>query len=96
MKKIFVFIFSLVILSSFSYANFDEESADRFINSPSFSDLEFITDEKVKFCEEIFLEAYRRRDFTEVENSICSDFFAKKIEDELNYKKQVLFERWVY
>jgi len=53
-------------------------------------EIEKIEDPKIRFCEEAFLDGYRRREFTEMENLICSDFFAQKIEDELNYKKQVL------
>ena len=67
-----------------------------FISSPNFEQIEKIEDPKIKFCEEAFLDGYRRREFTEMENLICSDFFAQKIEDELNYKKQVLWERWIY
>lgn len=97
MKKFLFLFLSIFILSSFTSADFSEkESIERFINSPSFADLDFIVDHKTRFCEETFLEAYRRREFTEKENEICSDFFERKIEDELNYIKSVLDERWIY
>lgn len=94
-KGLFLFLW-FFMFSSFSTADYEKESIERFINSPSYIDLEFILDEKIRFCEEAFLDAYRRREFTEKENKICSDFFARKIEDELNYKKSVLSERWIY
>ena len=86
-------IFLLVVLTSISItkADYFSESVARFISSPNFEQIE-----KIEFCEEAFLDGYRRREFTEMENLICSDFFAQKIEDELNYKKQVLWERWIY
>lgn len=94
MKKFFVLFLSVMTFSSFTSANFsEEESIERFILSPNFFELEYITDLEKRFCEEAFLDAYRRRDFTEEENLVCSDFFARKIEDELNYKKAVLSER---
>ena len=91
-------IFLLVVLTSISItkADYFSESVARFIYSPNFEQIEKIEDPKIKFCEEAFLDGYRRREFTEMENLICSDFFAQKIEDELNYKKQVLWERWIY
>lgn len=99
MKKILFLFLSFFILTSFTSASFyetDAESIDRFIKSPNFLNLESIEDEKTKFCEEAFLDAYRRREFSELENLICSDFFEMKIEDELNYKKSVLWDRWIY
>lgn len=97
MKKILFLFLSFLVLASFTSADFAlQESISRFEKSPSFADLENISDEKVRYCEEAFLDAYRRRDFTEEENFVCSDFFARKIEDELNYKKSVLSERWIY
>lgn len=94
MKKIVFVLVSFLLLTSF--VSPIEESILRFENSPSYSDLEKITDEKNRFCEEIFLDAYRRRDFTEEENKICSDIFEQKIEDELNYMKAVFSARWIY
>ena len=87
MKKIVFVLLSFLLLTSF--VSPIEESILRFENSPSYADLEKITDEKTRFCEEIFLDAHRRRDFTEEENKICSDIFEQKIEDELNYMKAV-------
>lgn len=94
MKKIVFVLVSFLLLTSF--VSPIEESILRFENSPSYADLEKITDEKTRFCEEIFLDAYRRRDFTEEENKICSDIFEQKIEDELNYMKAVFLARWIY
>lgn len=93
MKKIVCFVFLFLYFVPFSKAFFDLEtleSAESFINSPSYFDLKYIENLEQKYCEEAFLDAYRRREFSEEENFICSDFFARKIEDELNYKKLVL------
>ena len=96
MRKSFIFVLSLFFVFWITRASYESESIDRFINSPSYEKLQFITDERQRFCEETFLDAYRRREFSEEENLICSDIFERKIEDELNYKKQVFSERWVY
>lgn len=97
MKKV-VFVL-LIFVSFFDISNWfydNSESIKRFINSPSYSELEYLKDLEIKYCEEVFLDAYRRRDFSEEENFVCRDIFSQKIEDELNYKKSVLKERWVY
>lgn len=96
MRKVAVFLICFFTIFSVTSADYLAESINRFVNSPSAWDLEKIEDEFTRYCEQIFLEAYRRRDFTEEENLICSDFFAKKIEDELNYMKKVFSERWIY
>lgn len=93
MKKLFVFIFLTFSFFSVTKANYLEDSINRFINSPSYFDLEFIEDPTIRFCEESYLDAYRKREFTDLENMICSDFFEMKIEDELNYIRHVLSER---
>jgi hypothetical protein len=42
------------------------------------------------------LEATRRRDYTEIENAICSDIFAIKRQQELDYITYMLKNREVY
>lgn len=96
MKKITIFIITFLLLFSVSKADFESEAIDSFINSPSFEDLDKIEDPKIRFCEETYLEAYMRREFTEKENKICGDFFVKKMEAEYLFKKKVLEERWIY
>ena len=65
MRKSFIFVLSLFFVFWITRASYESESIDRFINSPSYEKLQFITDEKERFCE-------------------------------LNYKKHIFSERWVY
>ncbi len=96
MKKIILItLLSLFILYS-ANANFEEDSISNFVNSPSFEDLEKIKDPITRFCEETYLKAYMRREFSELENIICSDFFAKKQEEEFLYKSYFSNERGIY
>lgn len=95
MKKIIQFLLAISFLFSFvntyCYDNFGE-----FINSPNRDDLVNIVDNDIRYCEQIFLEAYMRREFTIEENEKCRNIFARKIEAEMNYKYQMLFEREIY
>jgi len=47
------------------------ENIEAFINSPSRDDLNAIEDEVIRYCEEVYLKASRRRDFTPEEVSTC-------------------------
>lgn len=96
MKKIFLVILSFSLLFSIASADFESEAIKSFKNSPSFEDLDEIKNPIVRYCEETYLKAYMRREFTDFENSICGDFFAKKMEAEYIFKKTVLEERWIY
>jgi len=91
MKKVLITLF--ILISSFTFVNADYSE---FINSPSWEDLVNIVDEDTRYCEETFLRAYMRRDFTESENERCRNIFAEKIEAEMNYKYWVLKERGIY
>ena len=88
MKKILKIL--LVLISSFTFVNAD------FVNSPNRDDLVKIKDKKIRVCEEIFLKVYMRREFTDLENKVCRNIFAKKIEDEMNYKYEMLYWRGIY
>jgi len=91
MKKVLITLF--VLISSFAFANAEYSE---FINSPSWNELVNIVDEDIKYCEETFLRAYMRREFTEIENEKCRNIFARKIEAEMEYKYWVLNEREIY
>ena len=96
MRKII--FFTIMFLLSFSLLNADylEDSINSFKNSPSAKDLENIQDPDLRYCEETFLKAYMRREFTKEENDKCRDIFSSKIEAELNYKTKAMQERGVY
>lgn len=96
MRKILISLILTFALFSTTNADYLTKSINRFINSPSYFEIEFIEDETTRFCEKSYLDAYRQRDFTDYENMICSDFFARKIEDEMNYIRYVLLNRWIY
>lgn len=101
MKKILSIVVALFIFSanaiaedSFDYSNYQVDSSpESFLNAPSAEDLKKITDPHLRYCEEVFLKAYMRREFTEEENELCRDLFAMRIESELNFKKQALQNR---
>lgn len=100
MKKIAL---SLIILFSFTQIAIAQDnilkidnSSDSFTNAPSQEDIEKILDPNLRYCEEIFLKAYMRREFTKAENEKCRELFTARIEAEINYKKEVMTERWVY
>ncbi|MDR1945271.1 MAG: hypothetical protein LBQ59_04330 [Candidatus Peribacteria bacterium] len=97
MKKILIsFTLLLSTLAIASADDYLQDSIEYFKNAPSFADLEKIEDEHLRYCEEIFLMAYMRREFTEEENNECRELFARRIEAEYNYKKYVLENREVY
>lgn len=103
MKKIIIsllLVFSFLPIAiaedSFDYSNYTlDSSPESFINAPSGEDLEKITDTKLRYCEETFLKAYMRRDFTNEENEKCREVFARRIEAEMNFKNKVFSERWI-
>jgi hypothetical protein len=102
MKKIsLIFTFLLLSLSFYStnayfYSDYYWESINWFINSPSQEDLENIENTRIRNCEKVYLEASRRRDFTEAELLVCSDIFITKMQEELDYKTYMLRNRGIY
>ena len=86
MKKILITL--LILTNSFTFVNAD--SSD-FVNSPSREKITSIKNKKIRVCEEIFLRVYMRREFTDLENKVCRNIFARKIEDEMNYKYEMLY-----
>ncbi|MDF1682564.1 MAG: hypothetical protein P1U46_02170 [Patescibacteria group bacterium] len=89
MKKIILFFFLFSLFSTNVSAYLPLTVSD-FINSVNKDELSSIEDENLKKCEEIFLRAYMRREFTQEENDSCSDIFEQKIEAEMDYKRYVM------
>lgn len=102
MKNLIILsIYFALLFSSFSsywyfYNDYYKESINAFINSPSAEELYDIVDESDRYCEQVYLEATRRRDYTEIENAICWDLFAVKRQEELDYVTYMLKNRGVY
>jgi hypothetical protein len=99
MKKIIFTVFILLAFSfqlSATFADYIQEQVEYFKNAPSFTDLEKIENKHLRYCEEVFLMAYMRRNFTEKENNECRELFAKRIEAEMIYKNYVLENRGIY
>ena len=96
MRKILISFLIVCSLLNLVNADYFTDSVNSFINSPSVEELNSIEDENQKYCEEVFLRAYMRRDFTDIENEKCSDVFEQKIEAQLNYMKYMSWERGVY
>lgn len=99
MKKIFftLFLFISLFWSFFVVkADYTTDSINNFKNSVSASELNSIEDKKTRVCEEIFLRAFMRREFTDKENLVCSDIFEIKIEAQMNFMRYALWNRWIY
>jgi hypothetical protein len=101
MKKIFIFSLVLTLFpfysQSFWYFDvYEQELVDAFINSVNGNEYEAIEWDRNRYCEQVYLEANRRRDFTYEELELCRDIFSIKHEEEINYMRYVLWERWIY
>lgn len=92
----FILLFSSFSSYSYFYSDYYNESINAFINSPSEQDLDEIVDESDRYCEQVYLEATRRRDYTEIEEAICWDLFTVKRQEELDYITYMLKNRGVY
>lgn len=100
MKKFFTVLFLFFATFNSTWAYFSSIyiyiSISSFISSVNSSELSSIEDDNLRNCEEVFLKAYMRREFTQEENELCRDIFAQKIEAEMDYKKYVLSNRGIY
>ena len=103
MKKTLIYIISIIFICSIwttnAYYDYNEyywESINAFINSPSKDELVNIVDETTKYCETVYLEATRRREYTEIETAICSDLFKIKKQQELDYITYMYKNRGIY
>ena len=99
MKKISLIMISLLFLinTSFVDANYSKilvndyfiENVISFIKSPDKSDLMNIKDLNERYCETVYLEATRRREYTEEELNIFWKFFEMKREQEMDYMRYI-------
>ena len=101
MKKWFLILicalFNLWLHQSFAYFTDHElQSVDSFIDSVNVDELDSVEWDNSRYCEQVYLEANRRREFTQDELEKCRDIFSIKNEEEINYMKYVIWERWIY
>jgi hypothetical protein len=91
-------IFTFWFTNTYSeYENeYYNESVDAFINSPSAFQLEEIKDKNTRYCEQVYLEATRRREYTEEELELCSELFSIKRQQELDYMNYVFWNRGIF
>ena len=75
---LFFTLLSFNWVNAFVYNDYYSESINNFINSPSKIDLDSIENKTTRLCERIYLEATRRRDYTENELTLCSDITLQK------------------
>ena len=92
----FVIVFSTFNTNAYFYNEYYNQSITNFINSPDKNDLVYIKDEATRYCEQVYLEATRRRDYTEIEIAICSDIFEIKRQEELDYINYMYRNRGIY
>lgn len=104
MKKIFVTFFLLIFLipqvTFWEYQDIDmeyySESIEAFKNSPSADQIYLIENDEQRYCEQVYLEAYRRRDFTPEELDVCGQLFHIKMQQELDYMFYMENNRYRY
>jgi len=102
MKKLILLItfFVLIITSIQTNAYHSSEyyitSVKAVIDSPNLKDLWKIKNKVIKHCEQVYLEASRRREYTELELKYCSDVFEIKRQQELDYMTYMLKNRGIY
>lgn len=100
-KYLLSFIFLVFASSSFStnayfYSDYYSESVSSFINSPNASEIDSIENIVIRHCEQVYLEATRRREYTELELKYCSDIFEIKRQEELDYMTYMFRNRGIY
>ena len=61
------------------------ENIIAFTKSPDKIDLKKIKNKNDKYCEQVYLEATRRREYTQKELNFCENHFAMKREQEIDY-----------
>ena len=99
MKKIALLIsfISILFSSHIASADFDKslnmdpvfmEEVYGFIQTEDMT-----TSDKLTYCEQVYLEATRRREYTYEENTICRDYFEIKNKEEISYMKYMLNNR---
>jgi len=96
MKKIISYIIIWILTIPFSAIAAEDYLFDSAESSPNAQQISKIKDPKVRYCEQVYLEAMRRRPFTRREVRICRNIFIKKIKAEIEYKRRVMKERNIY
>lgn len=102
MKNKLLLVISIILLTAYTnvYCEFDEwyyyESVTAFISSPNQEDLEKIEDENTRYCEQVYLEATRRRPYTNEEIEKCTTIFEIKRQQEIDYMYFVLWNRGIF
>lgn len=96
MKKIISYIIMTVFSLPIVVSADEDYFFDGFENSPNTYEMRLIRNEKTRYCEQIYLEAMRRRAFTNEEINYCKNIFIKRIKEELEYKRRVMQERSIY
>lgn len=88
----------ILIISLLPFVVNAEESYlfDGFENAPNTQQIQTIQDDRLRYCEQTYLEAMRRRPFTGEEIKTCKDVFIKRIKEEIEYKRRVMQERNIY
>ncbi len=95
MKKIILGIIILILILPTQVLAFELDATMRgFITSPNKYTLGMIKDYRLRYCEEVYLEATRRREYTTYEEIVCGDIFEIKRQQELDYIRNVLEDRW--
>ena len=99
--KLLIILSTFFIFSSFHVNAYytDEYNKDpifmeqvfNFINTEDVSD--WVT---LSYCEEVYLEATRRRDYTEYELNTCWDYFTKKNNEEKAYMQYMFNNRELF
>lgn len=93
MKKILSFIVLFCLSFTWTSAfNADFSKEYMFDAIESFKD----TPDMENYCDQVYIKAYRRRAYTELEKSKCSDHLERKIEEEMIYKQYMLENRGVF
>ena len=108
MKKLvsLLVVFHLLFTSNMTFADFDQtlvndplfmEEVYSFILSADLVDIPYLSDEdNLQYCAETYLEATRRRDYTQTEINTCGDYFELKHQEEIAYKAYMLNNRELF
>jgi hypothetical protein len=93
---VLVFVSSSFSTNAYFYSDYYFESINSFINSPNASEIDSIENKVIRHCEQVYLEATRRRDYTELELKYCSNIFEIKRQEELDYMTYMFRNRGIY
>lgn len=96
MKKILSFLIIWLLAFPLVTSAWESYLFDSFESSPNAEQIQNISDEKTRFCEQTYLETMRRRPFSREEINICKDIFITKIKAEIEYKRRVMHDRYIY